>query len=70
MKKLFTPIAFFLLVASASSCTKCYVCKDKDSDTFTKIEYCDKDFDKGDVDAYIEAAEDGGATCHAKSRMF
>lgn len=70
MKKLFTLCFAFATIASVSSCTKCYVCKDKDSDTFTKVEYCDKDFDKGDVDAAIESAEDAGATCHAKSRMF
>lgn len=70
MKKLFLPIVAFFLIASASSCTKCVVCKDKDSDTFVKTEYCDKDFDKGDVQDAIEDAEDAGQSCHAKSRIF
>ena len=60
----------FLLVASVSSCTRCYVCRDKDSDTFAKVEYCDKDFDKGDIDERIEDAEENGASCHAKMRAF
>lgn len=70
MKKLFTPFAFFLLVASVSSCAKCVVCVDKTSSTYSKEEFCDKDFDKGDVDQAIEYAEDNGYTCHAKSRII
>ena len=62
--------AAFLLTASISSCSKCVVCTDKDSNSFTKTEYCDKDYDKGDVDRAIETAEALGASCHAKSRIF
>lgn len=67
---MFVPLIALFAVASISSCTKCYVCKDKDSDSFAKYEYCDKDFDKGDIDAAIRSAEAGGAQCHAKSRSF
>ncbi len=70
MKKVLFSVFAIALMVSFNSCTKCYVCTDKDSDSFTKIEYCDKDFDKGDIDAIIEAEEDAGATCHAKSRLF
>ncbi len=70
MKKMFLPLVVVVLVTMASSCSKCYVCTDKNSTEFTKYEYCSKDFDKGDVDAAIKAAESGGATCHAKSRAF
>jgi hypothetical protein len=70
MKKLFVPIFGLALFASVSGCTRCYVCRDKDSDTFLKAEYCDKDFDKGDIKEAIEDAEDNGATCHAKMRAF
>ncbi len=70
MKKMFLPLAAIALVTMASSCAKCYVCTDKDSTEFTKYEYCSKDFDKGDVNAAIKSAEDAGATCHAKSRIF
>lgn len=70
MKKVFTIMFAFAAIASVSSCSKCVVCVDKDSDEFQKTEYCNKDFDKGDVNNAIEAAEAGGATCHAKSRMF
>jgi hypothetical protein len=55
---------------SVSSCTKCYVCKDKTKDTFEKVEYCDKDFDKGDIDAIIEDMEDAGYVCHRSSRAI
>jgi hypothetical protein len=71
MKKLllmFTAAAFFS--SSMMSCAKCYVCKDKDSDTFVKMEICDKDFDKGDIDLAIRSAEDDGATCHRKTRIL
>ncbi|MCW5906665.1 MAG: hypothetical protein KIS94_02315 [Chitinophagales bacterium] len=70
MKKMFLPLVAVAFVMSASSCARCYVCKDKDRDSFTKVEYCDKDFDKGDVDAAIKNAEANGATCHAKMRAF
>jgi hypothetical protein len=70
MKKLLLPTFALALCASVSSCTRCYVCTDKDSDSFRKVEYCDKDFDKGDVREAIEDAEDKGATCHAKMRAF
>lgn len=70
MKKVLLSAAVLVAMMTASSCSKCYVCKDKTSTEFTKVEYCSKDFDKGDVDAAIEAAEANGATCHAKSRAF
>lgn len=70
MKKLFTLCFAFAAIASISSCSKCYVCTDKDSNTFNKVEVCDKDFDKGDVREAIEYYENLGATCHAKSRAF
>jgi|GEM_PF-2155735 len=70
MKKLLLPITALFIMSGVSSCTKCYVCVDKDSDSYHKVEYCDKDFDKGDVDLAIDLAEAGGATCHAKSRAF
>lgn len=70
MKKMFLPLAMVALALAASSCTKCYVCKDKDSDTFVKTEVCDKDYDKGDIDAIIESYEAQGMQCHPKSRVF
>lgn len=70
MKQLIVISTFLLLMLGISSCSKCYVCKDKTSTTFTKYEFCDKDFDKGDINAAIANAEAGGATCHAKSRAF
>lgn len=70
MKKVLFSVFAIALMVSYNSCTKCYVCKDKDSDSFYKVEYCDKDFDKGDINQAIEDAEDAGATCHAKSRIF
>ena len=70
MKQVILSFTFLSLLAGLGSCSKCYVCKDKTSNEFSKYEYCDKDFDKGDVKAAIDAAEAGGATCHAKSRAF
>lgn len=70
MKKIMLPVAAIALLASVSSCTKCFVCVDKDQDEFTKREVCDKDFDKGDVRERIEFYENLGMTCHAKSRAF
>lgn len=70
MKRIIIPIAAFTLISAVSSCAKCYVCVNKDQDEFAKVEYCDKDFDRGDVRERIEDAENSGATCHAKSRAF
>ena len=71
MKNLITILAVGAILAlSTTSCSKCYVCTDKTNDTFSKTEYCDKDFDKGDIDARIESAENNGYSCHAKSRAF
>lgn len=54
-----------MLSVFTPGCTKCYVCKDKTSTTYSKEKYCDKDFDKGDVDAIIKSMEADGYTCHA-----
>lgn len=70
MKKMILPLAAFALLASATSCSRCYVCVDKDQDEFTKTEVCAKDYDKGDVRERIEFYENLGMTCHAKSRAF
>lgn len=71
MKKVlvFVAVATFLALGS-SSCTKCYVCKEKTGTTFIKTKYCDKDFDKGDIDDAIRDAEDAGYTCHAESMIL
>ena len=60
------------ILSTASGCAKCYVCTDKDKDegTFEKYEYCDKDFDKGDIDDRIRDLEDEGYKCSAKSRVI
>lgn len=70
MKKLFVPFAAIALLASVSSCTKCYVCVDKESDYYIKTEICDKDFDKGRVSDAIEAQENLGFRCHRKTRVL
>lgn len=70
MKKLLLPVTALFIMAALSSCSKCYVCVDKNSTDYTKQEYCSKDFDKGDVDAAIKYREALGASCHAKSRIF
>ncbi|MBS1611893.1 MAG: hypothetical protein JST49_03665 [Bacteroidetes bacterium] len=70
MKKMILPLAVFALLSSVASCSRCYVCVDKDQDEFTKTEVCDKDYDKGDVRERIEFYENLGMTCHAKSRAF
>lgn len=71
MKKTFLPMAAIaLMMASASSCAKCVVCKDKHGDQFEKFEFCDKDASKGDIDDAIEYYEDNGYKCHAKSRIL
>lgn len=68
MKKVISTLAVaLLLTASMQSCTKCYVCKDKDSTSFSKEKFCDKDFDKGDIDAEIKYREAMGEVCHASS---
>jgi hypothetical protein len=70
MKRTIIYLSVLASLMGAGSCSKCYVCKDKTSNEFSKYEYCDKDFDKGDVKAAIDAAEAGGAVCHAKTRAF
>lgn len=60
-------LAAIIFSFTAGSCTKCYVCTDKTSTTYQKTKYCDKDFDKGDIDAIIENLEDQGYQCHAAS---
>ncbi len=59
-----------LLTAGVSSCTKCYVCKDKTSTTLSVTKHCDKDYDKGDIDATIKSYEAAGYTCHAETKAM
>lgn len=70
MKKMLIFVGAFAMISTTYSCAKCYVCVNKNQDEFAKVEYCDKDFDRGDVRERIEDAENSGATCHAKSRAF
>ncbi|MFN8322852.1 MAG: hypothetical protein U0T74_09360 [Chitinophagales bacterium] len=67
MKKVFFALFALTLLVSFNSCTKCWVCKDKTSTTYEHVKYCDKDYDKGDVDAIIEDMEDNGYSCHAST---
>ena len=68
MKQLLNSLLLAVLLSvGAASCTKCVVCTDKTSTTFTRSKYCDKDLDKGDVDQAIKNAEANGESCHAES---
>jgi hypothetical protein len=70
MKKLLIAVTTLFIMAGVSSCSKCYVCVDKNSSTYSKVEYCNKDYSKGDIDNAIKFQEALGYTCHAKSRAF
>ena len=65
MKKIFLFLTVAVFTSSSMiSCTKCYVCTHKNSTTFQKIQYCDKDMDKGDINLDIQYDEEEGYTSH------
>lgn len=55
------------LLLSFSSCSRCYVCADKEDDRKERFEVCDKDFSKDDVLGEIDRIEDNSRLeCRAK----
>lgn len=66
-KTILTATAAIALLFSANSCSRCYVCADKDDNRKEKFEVCDKDYSKDDIKDEIDRIEDNSrAECKPK----
>jgi hypothetical protein len=71
MKRLLTLLAATALLVTVSSCTKCYVCVDKEGDHRVKAEVCDKDYDRDEIHDIIDDIEDNSdAECRPSSAII